>query len=59
MILDSSAVLAILFREPAFEVYEVAIADAASRSISAANFVEVSIVMESRGGHGAAQQWDA
>ena len=59
MILDSSAVLAILFREAAFEAYEAAIADAPSRSISAANFVEVSIVVESRGGHGAVQQWDA
>jgi ribonuclease VapC len=59
VILDSSAALAILFREPGFEAYEVATANAASRSISAANFVEVSMVIESRGGHGAVQQWDA
>ena len=59
VILDSSAVLAILFREPGFEAYELAISRAASRRISAANFVEVSTVVEARGGHGAVQQWDA
>lgn len=59
MILDSSAVLAILFREPDFEAYEAAIASAPYRRISAANFVEVSIVVESRGGHAVVQQWDA
>lgn len=50
MIIDTSAVLAILFREPGFEVFESAVADASSCSISAAGFVEVSIVVESRGG---------
>jgi ribonuclease VapC len=49
MILDSSAVLAILFREPGYESFEIAIADAPFCRISAAGFVEVSIVIESRG----------
>jgi ribonuclease VapC len=50
VILDTSAVLAILFREEGFEAFEGAIVDAPSRSISAATFVEVSIVVESWGG---------
>jgi ribonuclease VapC len=59
VIIDSSAALAILFREHAFETYESAIANASSCSISAANFVEVSMVIEFRGGHAAIQQWEA
>jgi len=59
MILDSSAVLAILFREPGFEVYEKAIADAPVCRISTANFVEVSILLESRAGDAAIRQGDA
>ncbi len=59
MILDSSAVLAILFREPSFEVYEKAIADAPSCRMSAASFVEVSILLESRAGDAAIRQCDA
>jgi len=53
MILDSSAVLAILFREPGFEAFEKAVANAPSCQISAASFVEVSIVLESRAGDAA------
>jgi ribonuclease VapC len=48
VILDASAVLAIIFGEPGFEVFAQAISDSTSCSISAATFVEVSIVAESR-----------
>ena len=59
MIIDPSAVLAILFREAGFEAFESAIVDAPSCSISAAGFVEVSIVVESRGGDQALRQCDS
>jgi ribonuclease VapC len=58
MILDTSAVLAILFREPGFEAFERAVADAPICRISAAGFVEVSIVLESRKGDAAIRQCD-
>ena len=50
MILDTSALLAILSDEPERRAYNEAIESAASRVISVANFVEVSIVIESRFG---------
>ena len=56
MILDASAVLAIVFGEPGFEVFARAIAEAPSCSISAATFVEVTIVAEFRGGDQAIRQ---
>ena len=59
MIVDTSAVLAILFREPGFEVFDSAMAAASTRAISAANFVEVSIVIEPRGGDRVMREWDA
>lgn len=59
MILDTSAILAILFREPGFEEFEKTIVYADSCALSAANFVEVSIVIESRGGDAALRQLDA
>lgn len=59
MIVDSSAVLTILFREPGFEVFLKAIVDSRFCTISAANLVEVSIIIESRGGDSAIRQWDA
>lgn len=49
MILDSSAVLAILLGEKGYEVFRDAIKKT-SCSVSAATFVEVSIVVESRTG---------
>jgi ribonuclease VapC len=48
MILDSSAVLAIVLGEPGFKVFVDAIAEAPNCRISAAAFVEASIVAESR-----------
>ena len=59
MIVDPSALLAILFRETGFESFDIAIARASSCRLSAAGFVEVSIIVESRGGDSALRQWDA
>jgi ribonuclease VapC len=59
MILDSSAVLAILCRELGFEAFERALGDAPTCKISAAKFVEVSMMLESRGGDAAIRQCDA
>lgn len=51
MVIDSSALLAVLQNEPERRSFNEAIEAAASRLISTANFVEVSIIMEVR--HGA------
>jgi ribonuclease VapC len=59
VIVDSSALLTILFREPGFEVFLKAIVDARLCTISAASLVEVSIILESRGGDSIIRQWDA
>lgn len=48
MIIDSSAILAILFNEPAAGLYATAIASAATCRISAANYVESAVVVESQ-----------
>lgn len=50
MIVDTSAVLAVLFLEPDAERYERAIVDAAQSRMSAANFFEAAMVVESRTG---------
>ena len=59
MILDTSAVLVILFREPNFEAFERAVADAPIYRISAASFLEGSIVLEWRGGDAVIRKCDA
>jgi ribonuclease VapC len=59
MILDTSVVLAIVFGEPGFEVFVDAIASAPSCKISAASFVEASIVAESRIGDQGLRQCDS
>jgi len=51
MVLDTSALLAILFDEPERRSFAIHIEAADRRRLSAANFVETSIVLESR--HGA------
>ena len=51
MVIDTSAILAILLDEPARRAFNEAIEAAESRVLSAATFVEVSMVIESR--HGA------
>jgi ribonuclease VapC len=57
--LDSSAVLAILLGETGYEVFRDAIKKASSCSVSAASFVEISIVTESRTGDAGIRLRDA
>jgi ribonuclease VapC len=59
MIVDSSAVLAILFNEDDAERYARAISEADSRRMSAANFVEAAIVVEVQTREGGTRQFDA
>jgi ribonuclease VapC len=58
MILDTSALAAILFGEPEAAFYTRLIHDADHSLISAANFVELSIVVESQIGPDAGRQCD-
>jgi ribonuclease VapC len=48
MIIDSSALMTILFAEPEAKVFAEAIEDAQRRSLSAANFLEAAIVVDGR-----------
>ena len=59
MIVDSSAILAILFNESDAESYAQAITDADACRISAANFVEVAIVVEAQTKATGSRQFDA
>ncbi len=58
MIVDSSALLAILFAETDAETYARAITDADDCRISAANFVEVAIVVEAQTKNSGTRQFD-
>ena len=58
MIVDSSALLAVLLREPDSERYETAIATAAGCRMSAVNLLETSIGVEGRGGAAAGHELD-
>ena len=58
MIVDSSAVLAALYREPDAERFETATASAPSCRMSVANALEASIVVEGRGGMAAGHALD-
>ena len=58
MIIDSSAVLAVLFGEADAETYEKSIATASPCRMSVANVLETSIVVESRGGAAAGHELD-
>ena len=58
MIVDSSAVLAVLYREPDAFRYEKAIASAAGCRMSVANVLEAAIVLEARGGTAAGHELD-
>ncbi len=58
MIIDSSAVLAVLFGEADAETYEKGIATASPCRMSVANVLEISIVVESRGGTAAGHELD-
>jgi len=59
MIVDTSALLAILFSESDAEIYARAITDADACQISAANFVEVAIVVEAQTRASGSRQFDA
>ena len=59
MIIDSSALCAILFDEPDAARYAAAIAAAETRRVSAVNLLETAIVVESRGGPPGGSQLDA
>ena len=58
MIVDSSAILAVLYCEQDAARYEKAIASAAHPRISVANLLETSIVLEGRGGEAAGHELD-
>ena len=58
MIIDTSAILAILFGEPEADQFISTIAAASSRRMSAASLVETTIVLESRSGSTAAHELD-
>jgi ribonuclease VapC len=59
MIVDTSALLAVLFGEKDAETYARAISEAEVCRISAATFVEVSLVVESQTGDAGSRQWDS
>ena len=59
MIVDTSAVLAILFNEEDAESYARAISEAESRRMSAVNFVEAAIVVEAQTKERGSRQFDA
>jgi ribonuclease VapC len=59
MILDTSAVLAILFNETDAEVHARAISEADSRRMSAVSFVEAAVVVEAQTNEGGSRQFDA
>lgn len=59
MIVDTSAVIAILFNEPDADVYAKAIAKADLRRMSAATFVEAAVVVEAQTKNVGARQFDA
>ena len=59
MIVDSSAVLAILFDEEGAETFARILTEADSCRMSAANFVEVAIVVEAQTKNSGSRQFDA
>ncbi len=59
MIVDSSAVLAILFDEPDGRRHAEAIMRASPCRMSVANVLEATMVLESRGGHAVGHELDA
>lgn len=59
MIIDSSAVLAILFAEDDAEHYANMIAEGDTRLMSAANYLETAIVVDNQIGAAAGRQFDA
>ncbi len=58
MIVDTSAVLAVLFDEPDAERFTRAMAEAPHCRMSAANFLEAALVVEGRGGMAGGHELD-
>jgi ribonuclease VapC len=58
MIVDSSALIAILFKEPESRLLDVVIADSTDCKMSAASFLESSLVMMARRGADAVRDLD-
>ena len=58
MIVDTSAIVAILFDEGDAEIYDEAVANAPRSRMSVVNFIEAAIVVEGRGGEVAGQDLD-
>jgi ribonuclease VapC len=58
MIVDASAVLAILFAEPDADRYAAAITHVQPRAMSAVNWFEAAIAIDRRGPDGAAEKFD-
>lgn len=59
MIVDTSAIIAVLFNEDDAEVYAQAITRAESCRMSAATFVETALVVEAQTGNNGGRQLDA
>lgn len=59
MIVDTSAILAILLSEPEADRFTECLLAAENCAISAVSFVEASIIAESKGGDGSVRQLDA
>jgi ribonuclease VapC len=58
MVLDSSAILAILFKEPEREAFAAALADAGQRLVSAVNALEAAVVVSTRKGPAGVRELD-
>jgi ribonuclease VapC len=59
MIIDTSAIIAVLFNEADAQIYALAITRADARRISAATFVETAIVLEAQTRNNGGRQLDA
>jgi ribonuclease VapC len=58
VVLDSSAILALLLNEPDAQTYRVAINEDQTRLVSAATLLEVSLVVERRNGEAGGRELD-
>jgi ribonuclease VapC len=58
MVLDTSAILAILFKEPERDAFATALADAGQRLVSAVNALESAVVVSARKGPPGARELD-
>ena len=58
MVVDTSAVLALLLDEPEAEVFRVAIEDDETRLVSAATLLETAVVIEARKGEAGGRELD-